>query len=227
MRINCREFLGTKSKLRIYNLNPWVLSAVDIYYIGEDASSTEDLLTPNSDNEAKFNLVIDGNIYPITKGAPGEGPKNPIVYKKSIVQSKIKISNKEDAIFTGIGGSNNSDVLGEWVAGTNLDEIDDSILIEIDINSLPIKASKLYGYGAIGYGTYVDNKVISYGGYDDNFIINGGTIVVEISSKSEYNMLYHDSSTPIIGTITEFGYGMSAWGGATGEGQESYGGIVI
>lgn len=225
MKINCREFIDTKKELFIYNTLPYIVSAVDIYYSGEDASLMNDLLEPNSDGLPKLILNIDGVDYPIINGSPGEGPMNPIIYTKPLNTSKIKIRDLNNGTITGIVGSTNGPELDDWAVGTNINELNDFISIKLKLNSLPIKSSKLYGFGSNGFGTD-PSVIIGFGGYDDNFIVNGGTITVEISSNKEYNFMYRDVSPIVIGGKDIFGFGESSWGGVSDGVNEGYGGVL-
>ena len=184
-----------------------------------------DLLEPNSDGQAKLILTIDGEDYPIKSGSPGESSINPIVYTKPIAKSKIKIEDSNNGILTGLVGSVSGPELDEWTVGTNINELNDFISIKLKINSLPIRSSKLYGFGSNGFG--VDQAlVVGFGGYDDNFIINGGTITVEVSSNKEYNYMYRESSPIVVGGKDIFGFGESSWGGVADGNNEGYGGVI-
>lgn len=240
MYINSSEFTSLNKELRIYNLYPYILEMVDIYFITSDTVLYNDLLSINGDGLPKLDLIIDGNKYPLLRGLPGESPQNPIRYKKSVAQSKVSFTEPNTLDNTKIAGFVGSSEINDWVVGANINDVDDFITITINVNSMPTKAATICGYGrsenlktenntvgAYGYGNSFNlgEKNISYGGYENDFIFNTGAIIVEPSDKKTRNYLYSAELVSDL-SLTEFGWGESSWGGLIEGSSSGYGGII-
>lgn len=229
MFVNCQQFTRSNTKLRVYNTNPYLIRAVDVYFVCDDPNLASDLLSPDADGNAKFSIVIDGIKHEIQYGLPGDSPTNPIVYKKPISQAKLLFTDRNERNtnkVTAIGGSKDSPLGAEWIQGTNI-ECDDSIVIEMDFSVIPTRSAQRFGFGDGGFGV-TEEIQIGFGGYSNTYVFTSGIIAVEVSQKEVYDFLYR--STVVGGTAWDggdLGYGESSYGGVMDGGAEGYGGIVI
>ena len=83
MRVNCTEILYNTDivPVNIYNDSNHPIYAVDIYITSNNANFLLPLLDEAEDGTVI--LTIDGIVFQIKKGLPGESALNPITYIKS------------------------------------------------------------------------------------------------------------------------------------------------
>lgn len=215
MYINCKQFINATYEPKIYNLSDHLIQALDIYFISEDADYYNKTLEPitygTNIGLSKFVVRINDIEYPITKGQPGEGPLNPIIYKPSVALSKVKFRNSSGEIFaTAFAGMDIEISEGvyddSWERNTNMAITpSDYITISIIENEQNVDFKKLYGYGAgtsnedhdrCPYSGYRADLLIGYGGYGYDQLIAKMQLVIEESSvnRNNFTYLYNEES---------------------------------
>lgn len=232
MFVNSSQLTDIRKSLRVYNLYPYIVNTVDIYFITSNAVLQDDILSLDSAGNPRLVLSIDGNKYPLQFKLPGESPRNPISYTKSIDQAKFSVTERNTLTNSKVTGFVGSDKIAGWIPGTNINDLDDYIEIKIEVKSVPTQTSTRYGYGCspslitsdnlsgkYGYGSQPDNNnnVISYGGYGNDFVFADSAIIIETSSRKTYDYLRNDSSEVRDSSLIH-GWGEGVYGGDEGFG---------
>lgn len=213
MRVNCTEILYNTDivPVNIYNDSNHPIYAVDIYITSNNANFLLPLLDEAEDGTVT--LTIDGIVFQIKKGLPGESALNPITYIKSkdIAKLIFRDTGTDTVDATAIVGS----VLeNQWEYGCNIAN-DDLITIGYKQTTSLVDSSTLIGYGEGPYGYQEDQKV-GYGGIEAGESPEELFIVIEESKLITKDIMYlYDSLNPdikqdIVTGITYSGYNTEA-----------------
>jgi hypothetical protein len=227
MFINSSKITDIRKPIYIYNLYPFIINTVDVYFITSSAELHKALLTPDSDGNPRTILTIDDNKFPLAFNEKGESPMNPIQYTKSIHQAKFSLTERNSLTNKKITGFVGSDKINNWVPNTNIDDVDDFIKVGIEVKSIPSITSTRYGYGkspnlvsstnlngTYGYGSRqsMTGNIISYGGYGNDFLFSDCAIIIENSDKIKYDYFHNDSSNILESSLIN-GWGEGIYGG--------------
>ena len=209
MRVNCTEILYSTDiiPVNVYNDLNHPIYAVDIYITSSNANFLLQLLDEAEDGSVT--LTIDGVVFQIKKGLPGESALKPITYIKddSIAKLIFREAGTETIDATAIVGSalNNN-----WVYGTNFAK-DDLIQISYKQTTSLLNSSVLKGYGLCEYG-YLESDLVGFGGIAAGESPEDLYIVIEESKLVSKDIMYlYNSMNPDVKNEADKGFTYSAY----------------
>lgn len=112
------------SRIKIYNLFPYNIYAVDIYIISNNLEAMTYISERNTDSTPKFRIVLDEDFpHDIAADSPGLKFSNPITYYRHDITGKdtswLPTNSPTQQPFQFIGGSDQSSAGKDWCSFIN------------------------------------------------------------------------------------------------------------
>ena len=181
--------ITNRGDFEIINLYPYLVHALDIYFLCSKTETLTWLMTPSTlldpvsgitNSIPKLSVSVDGILYPIKPGLPGESPSNPITFERPVYDIKLVKNNTVGYLGSRINGSvedqdeRDSDLTGINIGTSNF--TDKYIPFTVIVNDPSITQGQIYPFG--GASASGADQVI-YDGYGGSVVSNGVTTQIE------------------------------------------------